>query len=120
MKTRSPGNSQLSTTHNNTGMQGVVAGNPQQVIGPANGAVAGPGSLQMHHFHPSGALHQKNSMSLGQYETNKVMNFGLESIEYRSRISILGVRGKRDPHNDPNLSALASLGHARHASYLTN
>lgn len=29
-------------------------------------------NLQMHHFHPSGSLHQKNSMSLGQYETTKV------------------------------------------------
>jgi len=32
----------------------------------------GSQGIQMHHFHPSGTLHQKNSMSMGQYETTKV------------------------------------------------
>ena len=74
MKTRSPGNSQLSTMQANANAQGQ---HPPQVL-VANGVTtaqvgnAPPNNLQMHHFHPSGTLHQKNSMSLGQYETTKV------------------------------------------------
>ena len=74
MKTRSPGNSQLSTMQANANAQGQ---HPPQVL-VANGVTAAqvgnapPNNLQMHHFHPSGTLHQKNSMSLGQYETTKV------------------------------------------------
>lgn len=76
MKTRSPGNSQLSTMQANANAQGQQ--HPPQVL-VANGVTAAqsgnnapPNNLQMHHFHPSGTLHQKNSMSLGQYETTKV------------------------------------------------
>ena len=71
MKTRSPGNSQLGTIHNGGGS--VVNSGGNQILN--NGAPAitsGGGGIQMHHFHPSGTLHQKNSMSLGQYETTKV------------------------------------------------
>ena len=53
MKSRSPGNSQLSTMQNKTG---AGHGAAQQVI-VNSGAANGPGSLQMHHFHPSGTLH---------------------------------------------------------------
>ena len=60
LKTRSPGTSQMGTITQTTSSVG-----PQQVL-------INQGGLQMHHFHPSGTLHQKNSMSMGQYDTSKV------------------------------------------------
>ena len=57
MKTRSPGNSQLSTMQANSGSVNVAQGqHPPQVL-VANGVASGPNNLQMHHFHPSGTLH---------------------------------------------------------------
>lgn len=78
MKTRSPGNSQLGTIHNSGNATGGGS-----IIGQAQGISSGGGqALQMHHFHPSGTFHQKNSMSLGQYETTKVKVFLIFTLSF--------------------------------------
>ena len=42
-----------------------------------------------HNFHPSGTLHHKNSMSLGQYETTKVYSFLIIFFAFLSFITML-------------------------------